>query len=46
MIREMSGSKTQHITRIVNTTKKYHQNLSTEYLNNGMIDTQSTGSFL
>ena len=46
MIREMSGSKTQHITRIVNTMKKYHQNLSTEYLNNGMIDTQSTGSFL
>ena len=29
MIREMSGSKTQHITRIVNTMKKYHQNLST-----------------
>ena len=46
MIREMSGSKTQHITRVVNTMKKYHQNLSTEYLNNGMIDTQSTGSFL
>ena len=46
MIREMSGSKTQHITRIVNTMKKYHQNLSTEYLNNRMIDTQSTGSFL
>ena len=46
MIREMSGSKTQHITRIVNTMKKYHQNLSTEYLNNGIIHTQSTGSFL
>ena len=46
MIREMSGSKTQHITRIVNTMKKYHQNLLSEYLNTGMIDTQSTGSFL
>ena len=46
MIREMSGSKTQHITRIVNTMKKYHQNLLAEYLNTGMIDTQSTGSFL
>jgi len=46
MIREMSGSKTQHITRIVNTMKKYHQNLLAEYLNKGMIDTQSTGSFL
>ena len=46
MIREMSGSKTQHITRIVNTMKKYHKNLFSEYLNNGMIDTQSTGSFL
>ena len=46
MIREMSGSKTQHITRIVNTMKKYHQNLSTEYMNVGHIDTTSTGSFL
>ena len=46
MIREMSGSKTQHITRIVNTMKKYHKNLFSEYLDNGMIDTQSTGSFL
>ena len=46
MIREMSGSKTKHITRIVNTMKKYHKNLFSEYLNNGMIDTQSTGSFL
>ena len=46
MIREMSGSKTQHITRIVNTMKKYHQNLSREYQNNGQLDTASTGSFL
>ena len=46
MIREMSGSKTQHITRIVNTMKKYHQNLSQEYTNVGHIDTTSTGSFL
>ena len=46
MIREMSGSKTQHITRIVNTMKKYHQNLSKEYMNVGHIDTTSTGSFL
>tara|TARA_B100000941_G_C28484406_1_gene544141 strand:- start:1015 stop:1734 length:720 start_codon:yes stop_codon:yes gene_type:complete len=46
MIREMSGSKTQHITRIVNTMKKYHQNLSREYMNNGELDTASTGSFL
>lgn len=46
MIREMSGSKTQHITRIVNTMKKYHQALSQDYLNRGLIDTQSTGSFL
>ena len=46
MIREMSGSKTQHITRIVNTMKKYHQNLSQEYMNVGHIDTTSTGSFL
>ena len=46
MIREMSGSKTQHITRIVNTMKKYHFGLIAEFRDTGAIDTESTGSFL
>tara|TARA_X000001036_G_scaffold309382_1_gene288084 strand:+ start:1696 stop:2415 length:720 start_codon:yes stop_codon:yes gene_type:complete len=46
MIREMSGSKTQHITRIVNIMKKYHFGLITEFRKVGDIDIESTGSFL
>lgn len=46
MIREMSGSKTQHITRIVNIMKKYHFGLITEFRKAGDIDIESTGSFL
>ena len=46
LIREMTGSKTQHITRIVNLMKKYNMNLMTEFRNTGQIDTANTGSFL
>ena len=46
LIREMTGSKTQHITRIVNVMKKYNMNLITEFRNTGQIDTANTGSFL
>ena len=46
MIREMSGSKTQHITRIVNTMKKYHFGMIADFRRDGSIDTESTGSFL
>ena len=46
MIREMSGSKTQHITRIVNIMKKYHFGLISEFRKAGDIDIESTGSFL
>ena len=46
LIREMTGSKTQHITRIVNVMKKYNTRLQTEYINTGQIDTANTGSFL
>ena len=46
LIREMTGSKTQHITRIVNVMKKYNMNLMTEFRNTGQIDTANTGSFL
>ena len=46
LIREMTGTKTQHITRIVNTMKKYYEGLHLEYLNTGNIDTSNTGSLL
>ena len=46
LIREMTGSKTQHITRIVNVMKKYNIQLMTEFRNRGQIDTANTGSFL
>ena len=46
LIREMTGSKTQHITRIVNVMKKYNIRLQTEFTNTGLIDTANTGSFL
>jgi hypothetical protein len=46
LIREMTGSKTQHITRIVNVMKKYNMNLMTEFRNTGQLDTANTGSFL
>ena len=46
LIREMTGSKTQHITRIVNLMKKYNMNLMVEFRNTGQIDTANTGSFL
>ena len=46
LIREMTGSKTQHITRIVNLMKKYNASLMSEFQNTGQIDTANTGSFL
>ena len=46
LIREMTGSKTQHITRIVNVMKKYNIRLQTEFANTGQIDTANTGSIL
>ena len=46
LIREMTGSKTQHITRIVNVMKKYNVNLMKEFQQTGQLDTANTGSFL
>ena len=46
LIREMTGSKTQHITRIVNTMKKYNTRLISEFANTGSISLSNTGSFL
>ena len=44
MIREMTGSNTQHITRVINQMKKYYFNMMEEFSANGKIDTSNTGS--
>ena len=46
LIREMTGSKTQHITRIVNVMKKHNMGLMKEFQNTGQLNTADTGSFL
>ena len=46
LIREMTGSKTQHITRIVNLMKKFNSNLTKEFQSTGQLDTSNTGSIL
>ena len=44
MIREMTGSNTQHITRVINQMKKFYANMITEFSETGDIDTSNTGS--
>ena len=36
LIREMSGSNTQHITRVINTMKKKHNNLIRDFRDKGI----------
>jgi len=45
LIREQTGTKTQHITRIVNIMKKHNKKLFREFNNTGCINIQNTGSF-
>ncbi len=44
MIREMTGSNTQHITRVINVMKKHYKDMIYDYQNLGEIDTTNTGS--
>ena len=44
MIREMTGSNTQHITRVINQMKAYYFNMMDEFTSCGQIDTSNTGS--
>ena len=44
MIREMTGSNTQHITRVVNQMKRYYLSMMHEFSKVGSIDTSNTGS--
>ena len=45
LIREMTGSNTQHITRVINVMKKHHHQLQKSYLATGSIETRWTGSW-
>ncbi len=44
MIREMTNSNTQHITRVINQMKNYYYNMAEEFSTTGNIDTTNTGS--
>ena len=44
MIREMTGSNTQHITRVINQMKNFYFNMMEEFQEGGKIDTANTGS--
>ena len=44
MIREMTGSNTQHITRVINQMKAFYFNMMEEFSIYGKIDTSNTGS--
>ena len=46
LIREMTGSNTQHITRIINVMKKYNKRLQHEFDTIGMVDVSYTGSLV
>jgi len=46
LIREMTGSNTQHITRIINVMKKYNKRLLFEFDKHGMVDVSYTGSLV
>ena len=45
LIREMTGSNTQHITRVINVMKKHHFKLQETYLSTGSVVTTQTGSW-
>ncbi len=44
LIREMSGSNTQHITRVINVMKQKNAVIKSDYINKGFSSTQNTGS--
>tara|TARA_B100000029_G_scaffold303978_1_gene296798 strand:+ start:396 stop:1127 length:732 start_codon:yes stop_codon:yes gene_type:complete len=46
LIREMTGSNTQHITRIINVMKKFNKRLQYEFNKYGMVDVNHTGSLV
>ena len=45
LISEMTGSNTQHITRVINVMRKHHNKLQQTYLSTGSVETKQTGSW-
>ena len=45
LIREMTGSNTPHITRVINVMKKHLWELQKNYLQSGSVETKFTGSW-
>mgnify|MGYP006227493085 FL=1 len=45
LIREMTGSNTQHITRVINVMKKHHVNLHKKFIATGSVENKYTGSW-
>ena len=45
LIPEMTGSNTQHITRVINVMRKHHNKLQQTYLSTGSVETKQTGSW-
>ena len=45
LIREMTGSNTQHITRVINVIKKHYATLHKEYNTTGTLSYKNSGSF-
>ena len=41
----MTGSNTQHITRVINVMRKHHNKLQQTYLSTGSVETKQTGSW-
>jgi len=46
LIREMTGSNTQHITRVINVIKKHYVQLNKEYAKTGYLNIGQSGSFM
>ncbi len=46
LIREMTSSNTQHITRIINVMKKYNERLRYEFGKYGTVDASDSGSLI
>ena len=44
LIREMTGSNTQHITRILNIVKSHYKTLYKEFVTSGTLELSNTGS--
>jgi hypothetical protein len=42
LLRELSGAKTQHITKVLNTMKSHYSNMEKQWNENGQVGKQRT----